>query len=539
MTAGNTSPITASNEPITDVDSRISQHVTPERLARLSSRVLVGSERPHLEVANAMTGETLGAAPRSNAVDVVKAAARARVVQQRWAQWPVRQRSEVFLRLHDLVLDRQEEVLDLIQLENGKARRHAFEEVMDVALTSRYYANTVAELLRPRRRQGALPVLTSTVELAHPKGLVGIISPWNYPLTLGISDAIPALLAGNAVLLKPDAQTPYSALWAVELLEEAGLPPGLVQVVTGSGSELGAPIIENSDYLMFTGSTAVGRTVAAATGERLIDSSMELGGKNALIVLDDAHLGRAVAGALRACFSNSGQLCISTERIYVLESVYEEFVRRFVTAVRQMRLSAALDHSGDMGSLISGKQLETVTRHVEDARDKGATVLAGGRPRPDIGPNFYEPTVLTDVTESMEVYAAETFGPVVSVYKVAGEDEAVSRANDSDYGLSFSLWTRNRQRGREVATRLQAGSVNINDAYGAAWGSIDAPMGGMKSSGLGRRHGAAGLLKYTESQTVAEQRLLPVGVPSGVDPDVYARAMSMGLKVLKRLPWVK
>mgnify|MGYP002138153583 FL=1 len=209
------------------------------------------------------------------------------------------------MRFHELVLQRQNEVLDLIQLENGKARRHAFEEVMDVCMVSRYYANTAEGYLRPKRRHGAQLALTEVWEHHHPKGLVGIISPWNYPLTLGISDAIPAIVAGNAVLTKPDQHTPFSALWAVRLLEEAGMPTGLVQVVTGSGAELGTSIIEASDFLMFTGSTAVGRTVAAQAGERLIDCSMELGGKNALLVLDDADVDKAVDGAVRACFSNS------------------------------------------------------------------------------------------------------------------------------------------------------------------------------------------------------------------------------------------
>ena len=243
--------------------------------------------------------------------------------------------------------------------------------------------------------------LTEVWEYHHPKGLIGVISPWNYPLTLGISDAIPALVAGNAVLTKPDDRTPFSALWAVQLLEEAGMPPGLVQVVTGPGSELGTPIIEQSDFLMFTGSTATGRNVAKQAAERLIDCSMELGGKNALLVLDDADVRKAVAGAVRATFSNAGQLCISIERIYVLKPLWDEFVAEFVTATKALKVSAALDHSVEMGSLISEKQLQTVTEHVEDAKAKGATVLAGGRARPDLGPYFYEPTILADVHDGI------------------------------------------------------------------------------------------------------------------------------------------
>ena len=486
-----------------------------------------------------MTGGVLGQVPHCSPADVAAAAQRARGVQKAWAARPVEERAAVLLRFHDLVLERQEEVLDLIQLENGKVRRHAFEEILDVSFASRYYAHTAEKYLRPKRRQGAQLALTKVWELHHPKGLVGVISPWNYPLTLGISDALPAIVAGNAVLTKPDAQTPYSALWAVELLEEAGMPAGLVQVVTGSGAELGTPIIENCDFLMFTGSTAVGRTVAAQAGANLIDCSMELGGKNALLVLDDADVDKAVSGAVRASFSNTGQLCISTERIYVPDALWEEFTTEFAAATTAMTLSAAIDYSGDMGSLVSTKQLDTVASHVDDAVAKGATVLAGGRARPDLGPYFYEPTILTGVDETMEVYAHETFGPVVSLYRVADEQEAIARANDSEYGLNFSVWTSDEARGYRVAAQLEAGTVNVNDAYAAAWGSMDAPMGGMKASGLGRRHGEHGILKYTESQTIAIERLIPVGAPDGMNPKIYARVATRALRLIKRLPGVK
>jgi succinate-semialdehyde dehydrogenase/glutarate-semialdehyde dehydrogenase len=508
-------------------------------IKELASRVDAAEAGSRVEVTNAMTGRLLGDVPRCTSDDVAAAAQRARAIQPAWAARPIRDRAAVLLRFHDLVLQHQDEVLDLIQMENGKARRHAFEEVLDVCLTARYYANTAADYLRPKRRQGVQLVLTQVTELHHPKGLVGIISPWNYPLTLGISDALPAIVAGNAVLTKPDQQTPFSALWAVRLLEEAGMPPGLIQVITGSGAELGTPIVEQSDYLMFTGSTAVGRTVAAQAGERLIDCSMELGGKNALLVLDDADVGKAVSGALRAAFSNAGQLCISVERIYVPATRWDDFTSRFADAAKAMKLSAGLDYSADMGSLISDKQLKTITKHVDDAVAKGATVLAGGKPRPDIGPHFYEPTILSGVREGMIAFADETFGPVVTLYRVDSEDEAIEKANDSDYGLNFSVWTSDPKHGRQVAARLQAGTVNVNEAYAAAWGSVDAPMGGMKASGLGRRHGEHGILKYTESQTIAVERLLPVGAPTWLNAGRYARIMSTVLRVLKRTPGVK
>ena len=508
-------------------------------LETLARRVEAADCGRFREVTNAMTGGPLGRVPHCSADDVVAAAGRARAVQTDWAARPIAERAAVLLRFHDLVLRRQDEVLDLIQLENGKARRHAFEEVLDVCLTSRYYAHTAEDYLKPKRRQGVQLVLTEVWEYHHPKGLVGIISPWNYPLTLGISDAIPAIVAGNAILTKPDDRTPFSALWAVGLLEEAGMPPGLVQVVTGPGSELGTPIIEQSDFLMFTGSTSVGRNVAKQAAERLIDCSMELGGKNALLVLDDADVAKAASGAVRAAFSNSGQLCISIERIYVQKALWDDFVAHFVAATNAMSLSPALDYSADMGSLINETQLQTVIGHVDDAVQKGATVLAGGRARPDIGPYFYEPTILTDVREGMVAFADETFGPVVSLYRVDSEREAIEKANDSSYGLNFAVWTSDPARGRRVAAHLQAGTVNVNGAYAAAWASVDAPMGGMKDSGVGRRHGEHGILKYTESQTIATERLLPVGAPTWLRADRYARVMTSGLRLLRRMPGVK
>jgi succinate-semialdehyde dehydrogenase / glutarate-semialdehyde dehydrogenase len=515
-----------------------STHLSP-LLDDLARRVEVADASRQREITDAMTGEPLGHVPHCTAEDVAEAARRAREVQAQWAARPVAERAEVLLRLHDLVLAHQDEVLDLIQLENGKARRHAFEEVIDVALTSRYYAHTAEEYLSPKRRQGVQLVLTEVWEHHHPKGLVGVISPWNYPLTLGISDALPAIVAGNAVLAKPDDRTPFSHLWAVSMLERAGMPPGLVQTVTGPGSELGTPIISECDYLMFTGSTSTGRTVAKQAAERLIDYSMELGGKNALLVLDDADVGKAARGAVRAAFSNAGQLCISIERIYVPTTMWDDFVARFVAATTSMKLAAGLDYSADMGSLINSKQLEAVTQHVDDAVAKGATVLAGGRARPDIGPYFYEPTILSGVREGMDAYEDETFGPLVSLYPVESEDEAIAKANDSRFGLNFSVWTSDRDRGKRVAERLQAGTVNVNEAYAAAWASVDAPMGGMKDSGVGRRHGEHGITKYTESQTIATERVLPVGVPPWIRADRYARVMTAGLRALRRIPGVK
>jgi succinate-semialdehyde dehydrogenase/glutarate-semialdehyde dehydrogenase len=518
---------------------RLSNHVDRSSLERLASRVTVVNEREPMTVTMPFTGAPLASVPTCTTEDVRAAAGLARSAQSGWAARPVRERIKALLRFHDMVLDRQQEIMDLIQLENGKARRNAIEEVVDVAMVTRYYCNTVDDLLKPKRRQGAFPVVTEAWEQHQPKGLVGFIAPWNYPLTLGITDAIPALLAGNAVLIKPDSQTPFSTLWATSLLEQAGVPGEVMQVVTGPGATLGTPLIESVDYLMFTGSTHTGRVVAAQAAARLIDHSMELGGKNAMIVLDDADLDRTVRGAVIACFANSGQSCVSIERLYVQSGIFDEFVERFAEATAALRLGAALDYSAEMGSLVSEKQLRTVEAHVEDAVEKGAFVLAGGRARPDLGPYFYEPTILTNVDEQMTLFAEETFGPVVSVYRVETIDEAVEKANDSRYGLNASIWSRNADRARQIATRLQAGTVNINEGFASAWASTDAPMGGFKDSGVGRRHGAQGLLKYTEPQTVAIQHVVPLSAPPYLSQDQFVSVVVLALRVLRHLPGIK
>jgi len=507
-------------------------------LETLAARVTIAAERPQLTVEKPFTGSVLGHVPACTPQDVALALERARAAQASWAATSFADRRRVLLRFHDLVLAHQDEVLDILQLECGKARRHALDEVIDAAIVARYYANTAKCHLRRRRRRGAVPLLTATWELHHPVGIVGIIAPWNYPLTLSIGDALPALAAGNAVVIKPDAQTPFSALWGAALLDEAGLPTGLVQIVTGSGRTLGPHIIDGSDFVMFTGSTATGREVARRCAERLIPCSMELGGKNAMIVLDDADLDRALDGAERALFSNAGQLCMSIERLLVHEAIADEFVSRLAKRTSAMRLDNALDYRADMGSLISQSQLETVRAHIDDALDQGATVVAGGRARPDLGPYFHEPTLLTGVRDGMALFAEETFGPVAAISRFSTDDEALARANDSRYGLNASIWTRDTTRGRALATRVQAGTVNVNEGFAAAWASVDAPMGGMKDSGLGRRHGEHGIRKYTESQTVSVQRLLPLGPPPPLGPHAWGRAMTASLRTLRRLPGV-
>jgi succinate-semialdehyde dehydrogenase/glutarate-semialdehyde dehydrogenase len=509
--------------------------VDPAVVRRLQRHVVVGPGAPNHRVVSPFDGRTVAELAYSSATDVGSAFALAAAAQRRWAQYPLRARARVLLRMHDLVLERQAEGLDLAQLETGKARLDAFEELADIALVCRHYARRGPRLLEPHRRTGIFPVLTDVRELRHPLGVVGVISPWNYPLTLAVSDAIPALLAGNAVVLKPDHRTTLTALWAVDLLREAGLPEGVLSVVCGRGEDLGPEVVDRADYVMFTGSTRVGRGIARRCGERLIGCSLELGGKNAMIVRADVDLDRAVEIAWRACFANAGQLCISMERLLVDESVLEQFLHRFVPRVRSLRLRAGLGWGADIGSLISAEQLARVAGHVRDAVDQGAEVLAGGSGRPDIGPYFFEPTVLRGVTEQMALCREETFGPVVSVYPFGTDDEAVRLANDSGYGLNAAVLTRDVGAGRAMAGRIRAGTVNVNDGYGATWGSTAAPMGGMKDSGLGRRHGAEGLLKFTEPQAVAVQHLIGFGPALGLTDRQWAGLLTTGIRAMKQL----
>jgi succinate-semialdehyde dehydrogenase / glutarate-semialdehyde dehydrogenase len=514
--------------------------IDPALLRRLRRHVVLApGERRAIESVAPFTGRPLGWIPRCTPDDVREAVRRARAAQAKWAATPFAERKRILLRFHDLVLQQQDEGLDIVQMECGKARLHAFEELADTAVVARHYAFRAERYLRPRLRRGLFPGMTLAWEFHHPIGVVGYIVPWNYPLNLSITDAIPALMAGNAVVLKPDHQTSFTALWAVDLLYQAGLPKDVLCTVTGHGPELGPSLVGGVDFVMFTGSTNTGRIIAKQAAERLIGCSLELGGKNPMLVLPDADLEQAVEGAARGCFVGAGQVCVSIERIYVHRSLFDRFVQRFAARARTLRLGAELEYGPEMGSLASDRQLETVTEHVQDAVAKGATVVAGGRPRPDIGPYFYEPTILTGVREGMKAFAEETFGPVVAVYPYDSLDEAVEAANGTQYGLSASVWTRNLLRGRAVGKRIHAGSVNVNEAYAATCGSVDAPIGGFKESGMGRRHGLHGILKYTEPQTVAAQWGLAIAPPPFMGQERFAKFISGFLRVAKRVPGLR
>jgi len=481
------------------------------------------------------TGEVLHEMPTSSEQDVRDAAAAARAAQRSWRQAGFAHRRAVLLKAHDLLLERREELLDILQTESGKTRGQAFEEIFEGATVARYYAVSARNVLRTRRRRAGIPIVIKTSVSYKPKGLVGVITPWNYPIALSIMDVVPALAAGNGVIQKADNQGALSILASRRAFIDAGVPAALWGVVAGDGTLVGNAVVDAADYVCFTGSTPTGTKVGERAMATLTGASLELGGKNPLIVLDDVTPHKAAAGAVYSVFSSMGQLCVSVERIYVARSVADEFTTAFADRTKALSQGPALDYTTDVGSLTSAAQLERVQKHVDDAVAKGATVLAGGRARPDLGPYFFEPTVLTNVTPDMECFAHETFGPVVAISIVDSEEEAIAAANDSEFGLNAAVFSGSISRARRVADRLDAGSVNINEGYRASFSSTDAPMGGMKHSGLGRRNGPEGLLRFVEARTVAEATGILTLPRTGPEWAAMTGTMIVLLKALKVL----
>ncbi len=480
-----------------------------------------------------LSGLPLAEIPLSTIRDVGCAVQQARAALRVWSSFGHRRRAAVMLGFHDRLLAARDEVLDLIQLETGKTRANAFEEVAEVANMARYYARSATRLLTPKRIRGVVPVLGAATERRLPRGVIGIITPWNYPFALSLGEAIAALLAGNAVVLRPDPRTSLCVLWGLRLLLDAGLPSGVLQVVTGDGETIGEAVAHRTDYVSFTGSTGVGRRVAMLAARRMVGCSLELGGKNALYVRADAPLDAAVDIALRSSFAGAGQVCVHTERLVLHDAIADEFLARFVPAVEALRLGIALEYGYDMGSLFGADQLRRVSEHVSDALRHGATLLTGGRARPDVGPWVYAPTVLDGVTAAMDVRDAETFGPVVSIYRVRDDEAAVRLINDSDYGLHASIVSADRAVAGRLAPRLHTGSVSINETFLASWGAAGAAMGARGHSGTGGRHGAEGLLKYTVVQSVAEQRAGSLTVGRAAQQR-FAGAFSLALVGLRR-----
>lgn len=487
------------------------------------------TEKNHLEVRNPATGERVGSVPLSAAPDVARAAAAGRAAQKRWGALRFADRARILSRFHEAILGpAHDRILDTLQSESGKSRRDALVELVTVAGTLSYYLAHGRRALAPEARRAPVPGFTRVEVLHRPHGLVGIISPWNYPFLLGIADALPALLAGNAVLSKPSELTPLSAELGRELLIAAGLDPDLFLLIHGPGAELGPALIELVDYVGFTGSTATGRQVALGAARRLIPFSLELGGKNPMIVTRGAKLDDVVTGIISGSFSNSGQTCISIERVYVERPLLEPLKAALRQRLASFRVEWSRSFDSDMGSLIGEQHARKVEAHVTGALERGAKVVCGGRRRTDLGPAFFEPTVLEDVPMEAPVAREETFGPVISLYPFDRLDEAVAAANDSDYGLNASVWSGRRPTSRRIARRLEAGSVGVNATL-LVYHSFDAPMGGMKQSGLGRRHGPGGILRYTEAQTIVESSTALGGYES-----LWERTSSEGFASLLR-----
>jgi succinate-semialdehyde dehydrogenase / glutarate-semialdehyde dehydrogenase len=481
------------------------------------------------------TGEKIHDLPHSSVQDVADAAHRARAAQLAWHAAGFAHRRAVLLKAHDLIIERRELLLDAVQTETGKTRGQAFEEVFQSANCARYFALSARRVLATHSRRGGIPMVIRTRVHYRPKGLIGIITPWNYPLSLAAMDVIPALAAGNAVLQKADDQGALSILALRRAFIDAGVPAEVWTVVAGSGQVVGNAVNDASDYVCFTGSTATGTLVGVRAAEALRGASLELGGKNPMIVLDDVDPVKAARNAVYACFSSMGQLCVSIERIYVDRRVAEAFTKEFVARTAALVQGAAFDYSTDVGSLTLPSQLERVVSHVDDAVAKGATVLTGGKARPDLGPLFYEPTVLSGVTEAMACSGEETFGPVVAITPVDSVEEAIVASNSTPYGLNASVFARSKRRAREVAAALDAGSININEGYRATFSSVDAPMGGVKKSGLGRRNGPEGILRFAESHTIAEATGIMTLPRTGAEFAKLGGVMLLLLRALKAI----
>ncbi len=470
----------------------------------MATDVQIGARR--VDSRNPATGETLREFECASAAEVGAAVERARAAQPAWAQLGVRARVEILRRFQRLLHQNKDDVARTITRENGKPQVEALlTEVLVVLDAARFLIENAHALLKPEPvPHGNLIMKTKSAHLIRePYGVIGIISPWNYPFSTPATEGLAALVAGNAVVIKPSEFTPLAALELASLLHQAGVPSDIFQVVVGDGSA-GAALVEAPiDKIIFTGSVRTGKRVAEIAAGKLLPVVLELGGKDPMLVLEDADLDVVTSAALWGAFMNAGQTCLSVERCYVHRSLYEKFLAAVVEKARKLRLGNGMDPETDIGPMIHEQQLRVVEAHVADALARGARLLAGGRRLPELGPNFYAPTVLADVTHEMLTMREETFGPVLPVMPFTTDDEAVRLANDSEFGLAASVWTSDRRRGEALARRIQAGTVMVNDVI-SCFGISEAPHGGVKSSGLGRAHGRLGLeemvrIKYVDS----------------------------------------
>lgn len=455
------------------------------------------------------TGEVWRRFDAPQSMDVVRAVEKAREAQPAWAAMPVRERARVIAQFRRVLVSRRLEVATIISRENGKPVGEALATEVLVALDyAQFYARLAPKRLAPR----TAPSLTMSSILKkvqvryHPHGVVGVISPWNYPFQLAAGVVLPALVAGNAIVLKPSEFTPASGVILGELLAQAGLPEGVMQVVPGDGSAGAALVGAGVNRVSFTGSVATGRRVAAACAGLLIPCSLELGGSDPAIVLDDADLVRAARGITWGRFSNAGQTCVAPKRVYVEAGVFDRFAAALTREVEQLRVGPGSVAGTEVGPMIRESQVTVLRAQFDDAMARGATVVARAPASGLDAQAYFPPTVLTNVTREMRVLHEETFGPLLPLVKVADEEEAIALANHSDFGLSASVWSGNAARGRRVAGRLEAGTVAVNDVAVVA-GMANVPHGGVKTSGMGRSHGEAGLLECVETRTVVTDRL--------------------------------
>jgi acyl-CoA reductase-like NAD-dependent aldehyde dehydrogenase len=461
-----------------------------------------------IPVENPATGEIVATVPDLGAEAVAEMAARGRAAQPEWEAYGFDGRARVLLRAQKWLMDNAERVVETIVSETGKTHEDA--QLAEIGYAGNAFGFWAKE--GPRylgdESVSSSQVLVKGKKLIlrfQPLGLIGVIGPWNYPLTNSFGDCIPALMAGNSVILKPSEVTPLTSLLMAEGLRECGLPENVLQIATGRG-ETGAALVEHVDMIMFTGSTRTGTKVAETAARRLIPASLELGGKDPMIVLSDADLERAANFATYYSMQNAGQTCISIERVYVEEPVYDEFVAKVSAKVRELRVGKPEGYGTvEVGAITFPPQLDTIKDHVADAVQKGARVLTGGNEIAGPG-RFYEPTVLVDVDHSMKCMTEETFGPTLPIMKVGDAEEAVRLANDSPYGLGASVFSKDTARGEAIARRIQAGAANVNDAM-INYTVLELPMGGAKASGLGSRHGAGGIRKYCSQQAIVVTRL--------------------------------
>jgi acyl-CoA reductase-like NAD-dependent aldehyde dehydrogenase len=423
-----------------------------------------------------------------------------------WGDTPISERVKYLYAARKTLLDNYERMISTIVAENGKPRTEAQAEIAYIADMIGFYGKNAKKFLSDRKVLFHLLLNKKGMVTYHPYGVVGAITPWNYPLILGFGDAVTALLAGNAVIIKPSEVTPLTVMLMAELFEKAGFPKNVLQVVTGLG-DTGGALIDEANAIAFTGSVPTGRKVMERAAKTLKPVLLELGGKDPMIVLQDADLKRAVNGAVIGGLFNAGQTCISVEALYVEAPIFDQFVDLLVKEVQKLRVGQETGgETVDIGPLTMPRQLEIVERQIEDARAKGAKILTGGKRRADLPGLFYEPTVITDVTDEMLLMQEETFGPVLPVIKVSSAEEAIRISNRSQFGLSSSIWTRDKARGLALARKIEAGSSCVNDVL-INYLALELPLGGIKSSGIGYRHGGAdGIRHFTRTHSILIDR---------------------------------